>query len=150
MKKIVLPLMCLLLAFVAGCGKDTKSKGNAADGGITVDVDLSAMNSNMTMAALNNIYMAPKDFIGKTIRLNGRYASEYNQNAGTIQHFLLVGSGDDCCVAWVRAVLNSSFINPGDYPSERSWVRMTGVFDRIEEDGYAYYCLSISDIAQLN
>jgi hypothetical protein len=148
MKKIFIPLVCLTLAFVAGCGKDTKSKVNAPDDSIAVDVDLSKMNSNMAMAAINNIFSTPKDFLDKTIKLNGRYVSVYNQDANTFQQYLLIGSGDDCCVAWVRAIPNSDLINPDDYPINRSLVRVTGVFDRIEEDGSAYYCLSISDFGK--
>jgi uncharacterized membrane protein YcgQ (UPF0703/DUF1980 family) len=122
--------------FTAGCAKD---KANSAG---TVEI-----REKMFLAQINDVYLNPKAYLGKTIKLEGLFKQD--RGYGKTYSFV-IRYGPGCCgndgnagfeVAW-----GTEKSKP--YPKEDSWVEATGVLKSYEENGYSDYLYL--DLSSLN
>ncbi len=107
------------------------------------------IKEKMFIAQVNDVYLNLKDYLGKTIRLEGMFfAIPYEPTNSTL--FLVIRYGPGCCgndgqigfeVAWDDGV----FVAPAD----NSWVEATGVLDEYEESGNMYARLRLTGLRVL-
>jgi len=96
---------------------------------------------------VNDVYLNRKDYLGKTLKLEGIFIKEqYNGNS----YCYVIRYGPGCCgfdanigfeVRWANEKTNP-------YPAYNSWVEATGVLKTYEEDGYSDYLYL--DLVSLN
>src|SRR5215510_7298516 len=90
-------LLCLMSVSFIGCNRNPTTSGPVSeDSG--VDMDLSKVSPNMMRVAIENMMMTPNDYIGSSVRVDGAYTSIHDDKTETDAHFLLIGTGDDCCI----------------------------------------------------
>lgn len=106
-----------------------------------VDVDLAAMSSTMVFAEVYNMMTEPQNYMGKTVRMRGRYYNEYNVATQTYYHFVLIADASACCQQGIEFIWNGEHTYPDDYPADNEYVEVTGVFGSYEETVQTYYCL---------
>ncbi|MDR2404619.1 MAG: hypothetical protein LBD78_11395 [Spirochaetaceae bacterium] len=102
------------------------------------------IKEKLFIAQTNDVYLNPDAYMGKTIRLEGLFKSEFYTDIDTNYCFVL-RYGPGCCgndgsagfeVAW-----DPPF--PADYPEIDDWIEAVGVLKTYDEDGYPYLYLSL-------
>ncbi|MDR1950581.1 MAG: hypothetical protein LBQ38_14420, partial [Spirochaetaceae bacterium] len=108
--------------------------------------DIIDIREKLFIAQTNEIYLNAGDYMGKTIRLEGLFKSEFYEDTGTGYCFV-IRYGPGCCgndgsagfeVAWDSPVQADK-----PYPNTDDWVEAVGVLQNYEEDGYPYLYLSL-------
>jgi zinc transport system permease protein len=108
------------------------------------------IKEKMFIGQINEIYLNPEDYLGKTFKLEGLFKTE--QYPGQINPYCFVlRYGPGCCgsdgnvgfeVAWNRALAKA-------YPSPDDWVEAVGALQYYEEDGYPYLYIALSSLTVL-
>jgi hypothetical protein len=127
---------------------------------ILLEPDYAARNETveirekMFIAQVNDVYLNPEDYMGKTLKLEGLFQIQHYY--GTDPYYFVIRYGPGCCgndgnagfeVLWDEAFLKEP---AGEeelvYPGEGDWVEATGVLGAYEEDGYPYLCIALSSL----
>ena len=108
------------------------------------------IKEKMFLAQVNDVYLNPEDYLGKTIKLEGIFKEEPGYEKS---YCFVVRYGPGCCgndgnagfeVAWAAE-------NAQPYPADDSWVEVAGVLKTYEEDGYSQYLyLDLSSLKVLD
>ena len=100
-----------------------------------IDIDLTQLSSTMVYSEVYNMMMAPEDYIGKTVKMSGAYATYHDDATGNDYYACIIQDATACCTQGMEFVLAD-----GNYPTEEgSEVTVSGVFD-IYTEGEAQYC----------
>ncbi|MDR2419007.1 MAG: hypothetical protein LBD79_08130 [Treponema sp.] len=133
--------------FTLGYNNDSRvfSAGKAKDGSNIVEI-----KEKMFIAQVNDVYLNPDDYVGKTIKLEGLFMTQDN-GTQIPPYYFVIRYGPGCCgndgnagfeVIWEK--------QEPVYPRDNEWVEAVGVFGSYEEDGYPYYCLNLSSLKVLD
>lgn len=134
MKKLLSVLVLIaLLAALAGCGADAAKTENA------VDVDLTALSSTMLYSEVSNMTQSPEGYMGKTVKIRGKYNYYHDAASGNDYFNCLVSDATACCSAGLEFVLTDAYSFPDDYPEQDAEICVMGVFDTYFE-GENRYC----------
>ncbi len=142
----VIVLLSLALSLSA-CSQDPyKSEAVAELAADANEYDLE-IKEKMFVAQVNDVYLNPKEYAGKTIKLEGMFASfPYEPTGSTVRIVFRYGPG--CCgndgtvgfeVTWSEDVGIAS-------PEENAWVEAIGVLEEYEELGATYLRLNLTSL----
>jgi hypothetical protein len=165
MKRAALVSLAALFFFF-GCGNPKiQQKGNTAGTlSVTLPKDLSPeepvqaqlngeekpvleIKEKMFIAQINDVYLNPEDYLGRTINLEGLFKAE---QYGEQTYCFVIRYGPGCCgndgnagfeVAW-----DIKDTEAGTYPAVDDWVEATGVLSTYVEDDYPYLYLALSSL----
>jgi putative membrane protein len=96
------------------------------------------IKEKMFISQVNDVYLNPEDYLGKTIKLEGLFKMEQGYDKA---YCFVLRYGPGCCgndgnvgfeVAWDNEKKKS-------YPGEDAWVEATGELKTYEEDGYTEF-----------
>ena len=104
-----------------------------------VDVDLTALSSTMVYSEVYSMLTAPEEYIGKTVKMSGRYTSFHDETTGNDYNACIIRDATACCAQGIEFELNSQYTYPDDYPQEDEQITVTGVFTTYQE-GNSTYC----------
>jgi zinc transport system permease protein len=130
---------------------EKKEKMFVAQG--TKDSALVEIREKMFIAQVNDVYLNPEDYLGKTIKLEGLFKAEEYFNKESPLCFV-VRYGPGCCgndgnagfeVAW-----NNETAANRTYPKDDDWVEVVGTLQSYEEEGYPYLYLALSGLTVLD
>lgn len=139
MKKLLAVIMAIIMTVsLAGCG------GSVGSG--SIDVDLTALSSTMIYSEVSNMMMAPEDYIGKTIKMNGSFAAYYDEANEEYFYACVIADATACCQQGLEFVLKNGGKYPDDYPEEGSEINVVGTFNTYELDGNLYARLENAEI----
>lgn len=116
-------------------------------------VDLTTMNDSMVYAILNQLMIAPKEYIGKTIVMEGTYESMYDEFTKMYYHYAIITDSLACCSQGLEFVWeDGSHAYPEEYPKLGEGIRITGVFEtyKVEGQDYVYSRLNNSTMERIN
>ncbi|MBQ6264094.1 MAG: hypothetical protein IJK60_01430 [Clostridia bacterium] len=147
MKKTVCIIFSLLfVCSLCSCGSEKTQPASAGSGaeyqtvplsdGSDVDLDLTALSSTMIYSEVYNIMSTPGDYIGKTIKMNGVFATDDNEN----YYFCIIKDATACCQQGIEFILNGAQY-PDGYPSLGSDITVLGTFEQYYEGDQPYYHL---------
>lgn len=118
--------------------------------GTKTNAGLVEIKEKMFIAQVNDVYLNPDDYVGKTIRLQGLFMTQDNGSSMPPYHFV-IRYGPGCCGNDGNAGFEVLWENKGvTYPQDEEWVEAVGTFGAYEEDGYPYYCISLSSLKVLD
>lgn len=140
MKRTIAILMSLLIMTFAmtGCGSET----SASD---SVDVDLSTLSTTMMYSEVSNMYSTPDDYIGKTVKMSGKF-SVYDEGNGEYFTAVTIQDNTQCCSQGLEFRLKGDAKYPDDYPEADSEITVVGTFETYEEGDATYACLMDAEI----
>ena len=115
---------------------ETEKVKNSPD---EIDVDLTALSSTMVYAEVYNMMAAPEDYIGKTVKMNGMFASYHDEATDKYYFACVISDATACCSQGIEFVLTDEYSYPDDYPKEGEEVCVCGEFDTYQE-GDRTYC----------
>lgn len=146
MKKAICVLSALALVLsLCSCGAkntDTPSSADSEFETVTltpdsaVDLDLTALSSTMVYSEVYNIMSAPDDYIGKTMKMDGAFATDDND----VYYFCIIKDATACCQQGIEFILEDATY-PDDYPEKGSDITVVGTFERYYEGDQPYYHL---------
>lgn len=152
MKKHLL-LLLILFACVTlfACSDEEKTSRNPAAGGTYtagdhIDVDLSIMSSTMVFGEVFSMMMEPGDYLGKVIKMQGKYYAYYYEPSDKFFHCVLIEDAEACCQEGLEFMLPDTYTFPEDYPEYGTEVVITGVFSAYEEEGFTYYYIDTEKV----
>jgi zinc transport system permease protein len=136
-KTAVVMLAIAASLFVIGCTNKGTNKG-------TVEI-----SEKMFLAQVNDVYLNAKDYLGRTIKLEGIFLSEQYSD-DTEPYCFVIRYGPGCCgtdsnpgfeVKWDKSRLQP-------YPATESWVKAIGTLkmDKVGDTQYLYLDLSSLDV----
>ena len=117
-----------------GSGFVTENSGN-------VDVDLTILPSTMVYSEIYNMMCAPKDYVGKVIRITGNFSVFHDENTGLDYFACINQDATACCSQGIEFVLRGNNKYPEDFPEVGSYIEVQGVFGSYMEDENEYYSL---------
>jgi len=112
-----------------------------------VDLDLTSMSKTMIFAEVYKMTNSPDEFLGKTIKVNGRYNTSHSDESGRDYHFILVSDVAGCCQQGIEFIINDDYSNTDDYPDDNNKIEVTGVFKSYKVFEYTHYYLDADNNA---
>ncbi len=139
--------LCLALVF-SGCAVEKAGDSGAAeaapasaagaDGASNAGAAIE-LTENMYVTYINEIYTNYDDYIGRTIKLEGMFTSEYYEPTDTTYDYVYrVGPG---CCGNDGSMCGFEFTWEGELPQDDDWIEVTGVLDKYDLDGQTYLTL---------
>lgn len=115
-----------------------------ADSG--VDVDLTVLSSTMVYAEVYNIMVFPEKYIGKTVKMRGKYYASYYDETGKYYHYVIIEDAAECCQQGLEFIWNGDHTYTDDYPADGTEVEVVGTFGNYEELDVSYTYISTDEI----
>ncbi len=106
-----------------------------------VDIDLTELSSTLIYSEVYNMMMAPEDYIGKAVRMDGDFYTYYDEFLKQYFFACVIQDATACCAQGIEFVLAGDYTYPEDYPEEGSYIKVAGVFDTYEDGEYIYCTL---------
>ena len=109
-----------------------------------IDIDLTQLNGTMIFSQVNRMVYEPEKFVGKTVRMAGRFAFAfgYNEdgevNPEQVYFACIIPDATACCSSGIEFERAGNYQYPADYPEEGDDITVTGVFEMYEEYGTEY------------
>ena len=137
-------LLTVLLLSLCACGGGEQASAPAQETGTetasapaAVDVDLTQLSSTMVYSEVYNIMMAPEDYVGKVIRMNGECVSAYYEPTDATYYSIIIQDATACCAQGIEYVLTDG----QTYPADGGDATVTGRFESYDEEGITWYHL---------
>ncbi len=107
-----------------------------------VDIDVSAMNADMTYAVVFDMMNDPNKYIGKSICIKGTSTSVFYEPTQTTYHSIIITDALACCQNGVEYACSDN-----NYAEDGMEVYVTGVFETYSEDidGQTVYYIRLKD-----
>ena len=137
-------LLAVLLLTLCACGGGEQASAPAPESGdgtasapVAVDVDLTQLSSTMVYSEVYNIMMAPEDYVGKIIRMEGQCVSAYYEPTDATYYSIIIQDATACCAQGIEYVLTDG----QTYPEDGGNATVTGRFEPYDEEGTTWYHL---------
>ncbi|MDR2610072.1 MAG: hypothetical protein LBC58_01295 [Clostridiales Family XIII bacterium] len=151
-------LTACLLVTLAGCGggaSESRTDDNTVGGGYTGESSSLAesapsagaanasklvnIKEKMFVAQINDIYLNPDDYIGKTIQYEGMFTT-YTWDEMNMTYHMVYRASPGCCgtdgVAGFEVVWPEG--SDKTLPKENDWCEVVGTLERYKENGESY------------
>ena len=112
------------------------------------DVDLTTLSSTMVYSEVYNMMYEPDRYLGKRIKMNGRFAVYENPNTGAVYTACIIMDATACCSQGLEFVLAGEHSYPADYPEPGTEITVVGTFQTYEENGYVDYHLVDAEMTE--
>ncbi len=120
--------------------KDLESQ-TATDNTQEYDVDLTALSSTMVYSEVYNMMVTPEEYVGKTIKMSGSFATFINEEDGRYIFGCVITDATACCAQGIEFELSDDYKYPDDYPKDGDTICVTGTFDTYQEEQFTYCTL---------
>ena len=146
---IIISFVVAVSLMIIGCGssdstKDSAISDEAKADSETVDVDLTIGSATVVYSEVYNMFAAPDDYMGKTVKMAGRMSSFHDDNTNKDYYACIIPDALACCSQGFEFELSD-----GEYPKDGEIITVTGVFDTYKE-GEAMYCILRDAQASIN
>lgn len=152
---LALLILCVILAgtlfLLCSCGRSKSSDSTKSQNGNNPDhgkashnqlavyksdgvIDLTKMSATLVYAEVYNMMNSPEDYIGREIIIEGQYM--YVNEDGKDYFACIVKDATACCAQGIEFILGNGKTYPDDYPEDGSQVKVRGIFQIYEENGY--------------
>lgn len=164
-KALCLFLILTMTAFLFACGAaentaDTDSPEAAKASSVSAkedknreELDLTKLSGTMVYSEVFNINSNPSDFIGKIVKLNGKYTIFQARDAygqpipDQFYHCCVVSDASACCQEGLEFILSDAYHYPDDYPKPGTFVTIAGELQTYMEGDYQYCHLINAELA---
>ena len=126
---------------------ETAPEDGNTDSDSPYDVDLTQMSNTMVYAEVYNMMMAPEEYVGKIINMEGVFSTYYDQNEDQYYHACVIQDATACCAQGIEFVLKGNPQFPEGYPEQGDLITVSGIFELYEENGFSYCRLAEAELA---
>lgn len=149
MKRVLAIILCVLfIAGLSACGKDESEVIYGGNGKVKnkpaeeTTVDLTTMNSTLVYTEVSQMLSKPEDYIGKTVKMNGKFNLFYNNDETKTYYACVVKDATACCQQGLEFILKDGY----EYPKLDDEITVEGTFEIYEEDGGKYCRIANADL----
>ncbi|MDO5519521.1 MAG: hypothetical protein Q4G58_03395 [bacterium] len=107
------------------------------------DGEVIEINEKMYVTWVNEIYINPKSYLGKTIHIEGMYKPILNETENVTYHYVY-RNGPGCC--GTDGMCGFEIMYKGTMPTENDWIDVVGVLEEIEDGGETFLVLNVSSL----
>ena len=104
----------------------------------SVDLDLTALSSTMVYSEVFNMMMAPEEYEGTTLKMDGICNVYEDPDTGKTYYACIVQDATQCCSQGLEFVLDESQYTEADYPENGEEITISGDFATYAEGEYQY------------
>jgi len=109
--------------------------------------DVIELTEKMYVTYINEIYTNYDDYIGRTIKLQGMFSSDYYEaNKTTYYYVYRVGPG---CCGNDGSMCGFEFTWDGEMPQDNDWIEVIGTLNKYDLDGQTYLTLKASSVTKM-
>ncbi len=101
-------------------------------------VDLTTLSSTMVYAEVYNMMAKPAEYIGRTVKMQGKFVAIEDPESNEIYTACLIEDATACCAQGMEFILADGAVYPDDYPEVDSEITVIGVYETYEKDGMLY------------
>ena len=127
---------------------DSGQSGNAS-GSSSVDIDMTKMSATMIYATVNDMLTAPESYYGKSVCVDGYFDTGYDEALGARYFFVVIPDATACCLQGMEFRRSDDSTDLADYPEVKDDIRISGTYDRYEENGNLYYYIKADEVTVL-
>lgn len=115
-----------------------------------IDYDLTEMGSDMVYATVSQMMYKPEDYVGKMIKISGKYYSTYYEETQQRYYAVIIADAMGCCSQGIEFIWgDGSHVYPDEYPPDETEVEVIGRFETYTEEGSDNLYCRLAD-AQFN
>ena len=107
-----------------------------------VDIDLTAMSSDMVYSTVYQLMADADSYVGKKIKLRGDYYASWYEDTKQYYHYAIIQDATACCQQGMEFVWgDGSHVYPDEYPEEMAEIEVVGIFETYKDnpdDEYQY------------
>lgn len=122
-------------------GSTTAPDATAGEPSGNIDVDLTVLSNTMVYSEVYNMMVSPEEYIGKTVKMDGRFACYHDEATGNYYFACIIQDATACCAQGIEFVLAGDYVYPHEYPEIDAEICIVGVFDTYDENGDTYCVL---------
>ena len=114
------------------------------------NIDLTEFSKTMAFAEISNIFMTPKEYIGKTVKVRGTFGyfqayDEHSQPIPDKYHFMVVIADEmGCCGVAMEFLPGEECVFPDDFPNEEEEIIVSGIIKK-EKNEYGQEDVRLTD-----
>ena len=159
--KTVLSLLTLLALFsLCSCGK-TITKFENDESNLTyettvnetesevivkypddkIDIDLTTMSPTMVKSVVSSLNMSYERYVGQVVKANGECSVYYDEKNDKHYYTCVFIDSTKCCEVGLEFEPDETYIFPDDYPKDKDFVTVVGIFDYYKEGATTYKVL---------
>lgn len=145
-------LVCALITaavILVGCSQESQQQPQQESQNEMLQTDESdvfVIKEKMFIAQCNDIYLNPKDYMDRTIQVEGMYGEFPNEEAGTTYR-CVYRNGPGCCGN--DGVAGFEMRYEGKLPKANDWIQVTGKIELDKEGDREYVVLKVTDLKVL-
>lgn len=148
-KKVNILLGLLMALVLVGCGSTESAsvqetevveeqEDETVEADPNVDLDLTALSSTMVYSEVFNMMMAPEEYEGKNLKIDGICNVYQDPETGKTYYACIVQDATQCCSQGLEFVLDESQYEALDYPENGDEIVISGDFSTYTEGEYQY------------
>lgn len=143
-KSICCILMFVIMFSFSACGGESdKTASTSSD---TYDVDLTQLSSTMVYSEVYNMMTAPDEYIGKTVKMNGQFATYQDPKSKKMYYAVIIADATACCTQGLEFILAGNHTYPDDYPKTGTEITVAGTFQTYDDNGNMYCHLTDAEM----
>ncbi len=113
----------------------------------TAELDLTKMSSTMVYAEVSNMIKTPKDYMDKTVKMNGTFDVFVDPKTDTYYYSCIVQDATACCSSGIEFSPKADMKFPDDFPAVGTPITVGGVFETYKDGKTTYLRLKDAEIA---
>lgn len=106
-----------------------------------IDIDLVSLSSTFVYSEVYNMLCSPQDYIGKVIRMKGKYTYFHDEASGNYYFACIIKDATECCSQGIEFVLTDEYSYPDDYPEIGDEITVVGEYETYMEGEHMYCTL---------
>ena len=152
--KTMIWVWIILAIFSGGCQQASQqpqqpqqqSQQQSQEPSQTNDADVFVIREKMFIAQCNDIYLNPKNYMNRTIQVEGMYGEFPNEEEGTTYR-CVYRNGPGCCGN--DGVAGFEMRYDGNVPKVNDWIQVTGKIELDKEGDREYVVLKVTNLKVL-
>jgi uncharacterized membrane protein YcgQ (UPF0703/DUF1980 family) len=106
------------------------------------------IGEKLFLTQVNDVYLNPDDYLGKTVLYEGVFIASDNNDAGKTYR-AVIRYGPGCCGIGVNSGFEVNWAREtSDWPKPDDWVEVRGVLEEYEENGWRYLRVNLLSLTR--
>ena len=106
-----------------------------------IDIDLTTMSPTMVKSVVSSLNMSYMRYVGQVVKANGECSVYYDEKNDKHYYTCVFIDSTKCCEVGLEFEPDETYIFPDDYPKDKDFVTVVGIFDYYKEGATTYKVL---------
>lgn len=116
----------------------------------SIDIDLTTMSATMVKSVVSNINYSYEKYVGQIVKTNGECSIYHDEKNDKYYYTCVFIDSTRCCEVGLEFEPDASYVFPDDYPKDKDFVTVIGVFDYYKEGATTYKVLRDAEFIIMN